>query len=110
MSNSGYKQFCPLSMAAEVLCTRWTMVLLRELVAGSTRFNDLRRGVPKMSPTLLSQRLKELELAGIDRTQGSAPGKGRFRISPDRCGQGLARRGRSHGILGPKMGANRGFR
>ncbi len=65
MPNSGYKQFCPLSMAAEVLCTRWTMVLLRELVAGSTRFNDLRRGVPKMSPTLLSQRLKELELSGI---------------------------------------------
>lgn len=52
-------------MAAELLCTRWTMVLMRELVAGTTRFNDLRRGVPKMSPTLLSQRLKELELAGI---------------------------------------------
>jgi DNA-binding HxlR family transcriptional regulator len=61
----GYKQFCPLAMAAELLCTRWTMVLLRELVAGSTRFNDLRRGVPKMSPTLLSQRLRELEAAGI---------------------------------------------
>jgi DNA-binding HxlR family transcriptional regulator len=52
-------------MASEILCTRWTMVLLRELVAGSTRFNDLRRGVPKMSPTLLSQRLKELEEAGV---------------------------------------------
>jgi len=65
MSHSGYKQFCPLAMAAEVLCTRWTMVLMRELVAGTTRFNDLRRGVPKMSPTLLSQRLKELEIAGI---------------------------------------------
>jgi len=52
-------------MAAEVLCTRWTMVLLRELVAGSTRFNDLRRGVPRMSPALLSKRLKELEAAGI---------------------------------------------
>ena len=57
-------------MAAELLCTRWTMVLVRELVAGSTRFNDLRRGVPKMSPTLLSQRLKELEAAGIiERTE-----------------------------------------
>jgi DNA-binding HxlR family transcriptional regulator len=65
MSNAGYKQFCPVAMAAEVLCTRWTMVLLRELVAGSTRFNDLRRGVPKMSPTLLSQRLKDLQAAGI---------------------------------------------
>ncbi len=65
MSNVGYKQFCPLAMAAEVLCTRWTMVLLRQLMAGSTRFNDLRRGVPKMSPTLLSQRLKDLDAAGI---------------------------------------------
>lgn len=65
MPQPGYKQFCPLAMAAEVLCTRWTMVLMRELIAGSTRFNDLRRGVPKMSPTLLSQRLKDLEEAGI---------------------------------------------
>jgi len=65
MAEPGYKQFCPVAMAAEILCTRWTMVLLRELVAGSTRFNDLRRGVPKMSPTLLSKRLKELEAAGV---------------------------------------------
>lgn len=65
MTQPGYKQFCPVAMAAEVLCTRWTMVLLRELIAGSTRFNDLRRGVPKMSPSLLSQRLKDLESAGI---------------------------------------------
>ena len=65
MAQPGYKQFCPLAMAAEVLCTRWTMVLMRELMAGSTRFNDLRRGVPKMSPTLLSQRLKDLEQSGI---------------------------------------------
>jgi len=65
MTQPGYKQFCPLAMAAEVLCTRWTMVLIREFIAGSTRFNDLRRGVPKMSPTLLSQRLKELEEAGV---------------------------------------------
>lgn len=65
MPQPGYKQFCPLAMAAEVLCTRWTMVLMREFIAGSTRFNDLRRGVPKMSPTLLSQRLKDLVEAGI---------------------------------------------
>ncbi|WP_349370912.1 helix-turn-helix domain-containing protein [Salinarimonas sp.] len=65
MTQGSYRQFCPVAMAAELLCTRWTMVLVRELVAGSTRFNDLRRGVPRMSPTLLSQRLKELEQAGI---------------------------------------------
>jgi DNA-binding HxlR family transcriptional regulator len=52
-------------MASEVLCTRWTMMLMRELVARTTRFNDLRRGVPKMSPALLSTRLKELEAPGI---------------------------------------------
>jgi DNA-binding HxlR family transcriptional regulator len=65
MTQGSYKQFCPVAMAAEILCTRWTVVLLRELVAGSTRFNDLRRGVPRMSPALLSQRLKELECAGV---------------------------------------------
>src|SRR5213596_1500224 len=65
MSDIGYKQFCPVAMAAEILCTRWTVVLLRELIAGSTRFNELRRGVPRMSPALLSQRLKDLEAAGI---------------------------------------------
>src|SRR6202012_4860128 len=65
MSNASYKQFCPVAMAAEILCTRWTVVLLRELMAGSTRFNELRRGVPRMSPALLSQRLRELESAGL---------------------------------------------
>lgn len=54
-------------MAAEILCTRWTIVLLRELVAGTTRFNDLRRGVPRMSPALLTQRLRDLEAADIVR-------------------------------------------
>lgn len=65
MTIGSYRQFCPVAMAAEILCTRWTIVLLREFVAGSTRFNELRRGVPRMSPALLSQRLKELESAGI---------------------------------------------
>ena len=65
MAQAGYQQFCPVAMAAEILCTRWTMLVVREMVAGSTRFNDLQRGVPKMSRTLLSQRLKELEEAGI---------------------------------------------
>jgi len=65
VTQGSYKQFCPVAMAAEVLCTRWTIVLVRELIAGSTRFNDLRRGVPRMSPALLSQRLKDLEASGV---------------------------------------------
>src|SRR5258707_15723338 len=65
MTESSYKQFCPVAMAAEILGARWSLVLIRELVAGSTRFNELRRGVPRMSPALLSKRLKDLETAGI---------------------------------------------
>jgi DNA-binding HxlR family transcriptional regulator len=60
-----YGQFCPVAMAAEVVCSRWTALIVREMLCGSTRFNDLRRGVPLMSPTLLSKRLKELEHAGV---------------------------------------------
>lgn len=52
-------------MAAEVFCSRWTPLVMRELLAGTSRFNDLRRGVPRMSPALLSKRLKELEKSGI---------------------------------------------
>lgn len=61
----GYGQFCPLAKAAELLCERWTMILVRELTAGSRRFNDLRRGMPLVSPTLLSRRLKQLVDAGV---------------------------------------------
>ena len=65
MAEGGYNQFCPVAMAAEILGNRWTMVLLRELLAGSSRFNELRRGMPRMSPALLSKRLKDLEASGI---------------------------------------------
>lgn len=64
-STPGSGQFCPLSMATDILCTRWTMLVLRELVFGYTSFNDISRGVPRMSRTLLSSRLKELTSAGI---------------------------------------------
>lgn len=75
--NSSYGQFCPVAMAAELVCTRWTPLVLRELLAGSTRFNDLRKGVPRMSPALLSRRLKELEEAGIIERRGEPPSGGR---------------------------------
>ena len=61
----GYGQYCPLSMAAEILCTRWTMLVLRELLEGSTGFNEISRGVPLMSRTLLMSRLRELEEVGL---------------------------------------------
>lgn len=60
----GYGQFCPIAKAAEIVAERWTPLVLRELVVGSTHFNDLRRGVPLMSSSLLSRRLKRLEMEG----------------------------------------------
>lgn len=98
----GYKQFCPVAMAAELLCTRWTMVLLRELVAGSTRFNDLRRGVPKMSPTLLSQRLKELEAAGVVERREIKSEKGIFEYHMTECGKDLRSVVEAMGFWGQK--------
>jgi DNA-binding HxlR family transcriptional regulator len=62
---SGYGQFCPVSKAAEVVCQRWTPLIVRELLLGSKRFNEIRKGVPTCSPALLSKRLKELERAGV---------------------------------------------
>jgi DNA-binding HxlR family transcriptional regulator len=83
MAERSYGQFCPVAMAAEVLCTRWTVVLLREMVAGSTRFNDLRRGVPRMSPALLVQRLRDLEDAGVvRRVAGRDSGVMEYHLTP----------------------------
>jgi DNA-binding HxlR family transcriptional regulator len=66
-----YGQFCPVAMASEVLTERWTPLVVRELLCGSTRFNDLRRGVPLMSPALLSKRLKTLERVGVVERRGA---------------------------------------
>ncbi len=81
MESQSYGQFCPVAMASEVLCTRWTMLVLRELVAGSTHFNELRRGVPRMSPALLSKRLKELEEAGVLFRVVDGQGAGEYRLT-----------------------------
>ena len=99
-----YGQFCPVAMAAELICTRWTALVLRELLCGSTRFNDIRRGLPRMSPTLLSKRLKELEQAGVVEVRR---GLGRrLRLSFDR-----GRRGSSAGgDVARHLGASGGWR
>jgi DNA-binding HxlR family transcriptional regulator len=60
-----YRQFCPVAQAAEVVAERWNPLILRELLCGCRRFNEIRRGVPAMSPSLLSSRLRDLERAGV---------------------------------------------
>lgn len=74
---TGYGQFCPVAMAAEIFCTRWTPLILRELLCGSRHFNDLKRGVPRISPTLLSRRLKELQQDGLLINEN-----GEYRLTP----------------------------
>jgi DNA-binding HxlR family transcriptional regulator len=70
----GYGQFCSIARAHEVLGGRWTLLIVREILCGSTRFNDIRRGIPRVSRTVLSERLKALVFAGaitrIDGPQG----------------------------------------
>ncbi|NPC97773.1 helix-turn-helix transcriptional regulator [Nocardioides sp. zg-DK7169] len=62
---STYGQFCPVAKAMEILDERWTLLIVRELLSGSSRFNEIRRGVPRMSPALLAKRLRTLERAGV---------------------------------------------
>ncbi len=65
MAPKGYGQYCPLALAAELLCERWTLLVMSRLIDGCRRFNEIHRGVPKISPTLLKQRLEQLEHAGL---------------------------------------------
>jgi DNA-binding HxlR family transcriptional regulator len=68
-----YRQYCPIALTAEIVSERWTPLVLRGLFCGATRFNDLQRSVPRMSPSLLSRRLKELEGAGIVARSADGP-------------------------------------
>ncbi len=96
-----YGQFCPVAKAAEVFCERWTPLILRDLAIGATRFSELQRGVPLASPTLLSQRLKQLEKEGIV-LRRMAPGGGvwTYHLSP--AGEELASVVLSLGVWGQK--------
>ena len=70
-----YGQFCPVAKAAELFCERWTPLIVRDLAFGATRFSELQRGVPLMSPTLLSRRLKQLVAEGVVERRRSDTGK-----------------------------------
>jgi DNA-binding HxlR family transcriptional regulator len=75
MPQRPYGLLCPISHASEVLSPRWTLQILTELWSGSSRFNDIRRGVGTISSGLLSKRLKQLELAGlIERVEDRSAG------------------------------------
>jgi DNA-binding HxlR family transcriptional regulator len=68
---AGYGQFCSVARAHEVIGGRWTLLVVRELLCGSRRFNDIRRGIPRISRTMLSERLQALILVGaVARVEG----------------------------------------
>ena len=63
--NRGYGQYCPLALAAELLGQRWMILVISRLIDGCTTFSEIHRGVPRISPSMLTQRLCELEEAGL---------------------------------------------
>ena len=71
-----YRQYCPVSLGSEVVADRWTPLILREMVLGSTRFNDIERGLPGISRTLLAQRLGHLERKGVLERHPARAGRG----------------------------------
>lgn len=83
MSSQTYPLFCPVAVAADMIEPRWTMLVLCEMWSGSTRFNEIQRGVPGMSPGLLSKRLKDLERKGlVTRVPGPASGQYDYLTTP----------------------------
>ena len=79
----GYGQFCPVAVASEIFAERWTPLILRELFSGSHRFSEIRSGMPLISRTLLAQRLRELEDAGVIASAPAPSGRGReYRLTP----------------------------
>jgi hypothetical protein len=65
LREGGYGQYCPISRAVEVLGERWSLLIVRDLLCGHTRFNDLARGNPGLSRSLLAKRLRQLERVGV---------------------------------------------
>src|SRR5687768_804668 len=78
-----YGRFCPVALSSEVLADRWTPLIVRELILGNTRFNDIARGLPGISRTLLTQRLRHLERRGVLETWPSPTGRGsEYHLTP----------------------------
>ena len=85
---TGYADYCPISDGVEVLGDRWTPLVIRELMVGAGGFNEIHRGIPRISRTLLAQRLRLLERRGLIRHSAGPDGRpGAYTLTP--AGQGL---------------------
>jgi DNA-binding HxlR family transcriptional regulator len=83
-----YGQFCPIAKASDIIGERWTVLILREFMLGTTRFNDFQKGLSRISPTLLSKRLKDLETRGLI-IRKRAPGQKSHEYQLTACGREL---------------------
>lgn len=85
---TGYADYCPISGGVEVLSDRWTPLVIREFMVGAGGFNEIHRGIPRISRTLLAQRLRLLERRGLVRRSAGPDGRpGPYTLTP--AGQGL---------------------
>src|SRR5947209_2603519 len=101
MAKTGYGQFCPVAKTAEILAERWMPLVVRELLAGSSHFGDLRRGIPLISPATLSQRLQELVDGGIlERIPDGASQRVEYRLTE--AGEELRPIIRAFGVWGQR--------
>jgi DNA-binding HxlR family transcriptional regulator len=81
---TGYGQFCSVARAHEALGGRWTLLIVRELLCGASRFSEIRRGIPRISRTMLSERLQALvDLQVVAKTEGAAGPE--YRLTKDRA-------------------------
>jgi DNA-binding HxlR family transcriptional regulator len=83
-----YSDYCPITLCVDVLGDRWSPLVIRELMVGAHGFNEIHRGIPRMSRTLLAQRLRQLEKQGLITREAGRPGtSSRYELTP--AGQGL---------------------
>lgn len=78
---TSYRQYCPVAKASEILADRWTILIVRELVGGMTKFNDIARGLPGIPRSTLSSRLKRLEAKGIVARGDTVSGTGHYSLT-----------------------------
>jgi DNA-binding HxlR family transcriptional regulator len=75
-------QYCPVNVATEILSDRWTPLILRELIVGAHTFGEIHNGIPHISRTLLSERLKQLVRNGIAERREEVPGRPQYWLTP----------------------------
>src|ERR1700759_3424797 len=81
--SANYGQFCPVAKASEIFATRWTPLIVRELIVGACTFNGIHRGVPLISRAVLAARLRELEANGVIERRSRAGATGHeYHLTP----------------------------